>query len=465
MSFNSSPPGFGPSGFSDVQNWARFPRSRSILIPVDTQNQEIPFDRFDGSFLPYGMGRSLGDSCLNDGNALLTTRALNRVIAFDPESGCITVEAGVTFDEIMTLSIPQGWFLPVTPGTRFVSVAGAVANDVHGKNHHCAGTFGHHVLRFSLRRSDGTRMTCSAQENREWFRATIGGLGLTGLIEWVEVQLKPISNSWIDSETIRYGSLDEFYALNAESCARFEYVVAWVDTLSAKGRGIFMRGNHNRDPERQERKIPSRTWVTVPGVMPVSLFNTATIKIFNTGLYWGRAARKTAVIPMLPFFYPLDSLGKYHRLYGPGGMIQWQGLIPAGDAVREVLEASKDLGGSFLTVMKVMGDSPSAGLLSFSGAGITLALDFPYSPRVLEKLPRLDAIVAEAGGRLYPAKDARMSGENFRKYFPQWRELLPFIDPRFSSSFWRRVTGGASILESAGAQAATSIQATSNTTK
>src|ERR1035438_6474873 len=195
-------------------------------------------------------------------------------------------------------------------------------------------------------------MICSAQENSEWFRATIGGLGLTGLIEWVEVQLKPISNSWIDSEMIRYGSLDEFYALNEESVAKFEYVVAWVDTLSAKGRGIFMRGNHNRDPQRRERKIPSRTWVTVPGVLPVSLFNTATIKIFNTGLYWGRAARKTAVVPMLPFFYPLDSLGKYHRLYGPGGMIQWQGLMPAGDAVREVLEASKDLGAPVLPLVR-----------------------------------------------------------------------------------------------------------------
>ena len=398
------------------------------------------------------MGRSLGDSCLNDGNVLLTTRGLNRVIAFDAESGRITAEAGVTFDEIMTLSIPQGWFLPVTPGTRFVSVAGAVANDVHGKNHHCAGTFGHHVLRFSLRRSDGTRIICSAQENSKSLRATIGGLGLTGLIEWVEVQLKPISNSWIDSETIRYGSLDEFYALNEESCAKFEYVVAWVDTLSPKGlgRGVFFRGNHNKDPERRERKTPSRTWVTVPGVFPFSAFNTTTIRAFNTAFYWARPARKTAVVPMLPFFYPLDSLGEYHRLYGPGGMVQWQGLIPDRTAVREVLAASADVGGSFLTVMKVMGDNPSAGLLSFSGAGVTIALDFPYSPRVLEKLPRLDAIVAETGGRLYPAKDARMSGENFRKYFPQWRELLPFIDPRFSSSFWRRVTGGESISETAG---------------
>ena len=201
-----------------------------------------------------------------------------------------------------------------------------------------------------------------------------------------------------------------------------------------------MRGNHNQDPERKQRKAPTGPYISVPGILPFSLLNRGTLKLFNTVFYNARAAMKTAVVPIQPFFYPLDSIGAYHRIYGPGGMIQWQGLIPSQEAVREVLAASADVGGSFLTVMKVMGDRGSAGLLSFSGTGVTIALDFPYSSKVLEKLPRLDDIVAAAGGRLYPAKDARMSGENFRKYFPQWRELLPFIDPRFSSSFWRRVT-------------------------
>jgi hypothetical protein len=428
--------------FSEVQNWARFPRSRSILIPVNSREQEIPFDQFDISFLPHGMGRSLGDSCLNDGNALLTTRGLNRIIAFDPESGRLIAEAGITFDAIMHFSIPQGWFLPVTPGTRFVSLGGAVGNDIHGKNHHCAGTFGDHVVRFELRRSDGSRLLCSAGENAAWFRATIGGLGLTGLIEWVEVQLKPIVNSSIDSETIRYGNIGEFYALNEESTAGHDYVVAWTDTLSRKelGRGLFIRGNHNRDPERKERKAPAGPYVGIPGVFPFSLLNRGTLKVFNSVLYRARPSRKKAVVPLGPFFYPLDSIGAYHRIYGPGGMIQWQGLIPSPEAVREVLSASTEVGGSFLTVLKVMGDRAPAGLMSFSGKGVTIALDFPYSRSVLEKLPRLDDIVAAAGGRLYPAKDARMSGANFRRYFPQWQELLPFIDRRFSSSFWRRVT-------------------------
>jgi hypothetical protein len=368
---------------------------------------------------------------------------MDRIISFDAERGRLVAEAGVTFDAIMRLSIPQGWFLPVTPGTRFVSLGGAAGNDVHGKNHHCAGTFGHHIVRFALRRSDGSRLVCSADENPEWFKATIGGLGLTGLIEWLEVQLKPIVNSLIDSETIRYGDLDEFYGLSEESLRRYDYVVAWTDTLSRKalGRGLLIRGNHNPDPERRERKSPGGLRMGIPFVPPFSLLNKATIGIFNSTFYRARTQRKTAVVPLGPFFYPLDSIGAYHRIYGPGGMIQWQGLIPSKETVREVLAASADVGGSFLSVMKVMGDSPPAGLLSFSGSGVTISLDFPYSRKVLETLPRLDDMVAAGGGRLYPAKDARMSGGNFRRYYPQWQELLPLIDPRFSSSFWRRVTG------------------------
>lgn len=430
------------TGLVKVENWARFPPSRSLLVPVNSLDQEIPFDRIDASFLPHGMGRSLGDSCLNDGNALLTTTGLDRIIAFDENSGLLVAEAGVTFDAILRHVVPKGWFLPVTPGTRFVSIGGATANDVHGKNHHCASTFGRHVVRFQLRRSDGSRMLCSRDENPQWFRATLGGLGLTGFIEWVEVRLKSIVNSWIDTETIRYGDIGEFFALNEESLAGYEYVVAWVDTLSARlGRGVFIRGNHNPDPGRAGRKAPGGSGFTVPFVPPFSLLNRGTLKAFNTAFYWGRPRKKTAQAPLGPFFYPLDEIGAYHRIYGPGGMIQWQALIPSREAAKEILSAARQVGGSFLTVLKVMGDHPSEGILSFSGPGITISLDFCNHKTVVEKLPRLDEIVAQAGGRLYPAKDARMSATHFQRYYPQWQDLLPFIDPRFSSSFWRRVTG------------------------
>ncbi len=426
---------------TEVHNWSRFPSSHSVLIPVDSLEQQIPFDKFDGSFLPYGMGRSLGDCCLNDGNALLMTRGLKRILGFDVANGRLTVEAGCSFDEILKVIVPQGWFLPVTPGTRFVSVGGAIANDVHGKNHHWVGTFGRHITRLCLRRSDGQRLICSEGENGDWFRATVAGLGLTGLIEWAELQLKPIMNSLIDAETIRYGDLAEFYALSEESSTGYEYVVAWLDTGHRDlGRGLFIRGNHNQDPERKTRQAPTGPFVTVPFVTPISVLNRYTLKIFNSLFYYCRGDSHSEVTPLATFFYPLDSIGAYHRIYGRQGMVQWQGLVPSREAVREILSFVPQIGGSFLTVMKVMGDHRRSGLLSFSGSGVTISLDFPYSQSVIDKLPRLDQIVLEAAGRLYPAKDARMSARYFQGYYPQWEEVLPFIDRRFSSSFWRRVT-------------------------
>jgi FAD/FMN-containing dehydrogenase len=431
---------------AEVESWGRFPRSRSEMITLNWRDQEIPFELLAGSFLPHGMGRSYGDLCLNDGNTLLATRGLDRVIAFDHRTGRITAEAGITFDDILRLAVPRGWFLPVTPGTRFVTLGGAIANDVHGKNHHRAGTFGHHVMQFQLRRSDGSRLLCSPQQNSDWFRSTVGGLGLTGLIEWAEVQLKPIVNSCVDAESIRFGGLDEFYALSSESERDYEYLVAWIDSLAVRhlGRGVFMRGNHNTNPDRTERVPAGQQNLTVPDVVPVNLLNKHTLQLFNTAYYWVKnASRSISTIHFEPFFYPLDAIGSWNRLYGPRGMLQWQALIPleAREATREILDAAARSGcGSFLTVMKVMGDHPAAGLLSFSGRGLTLAFDFPRTESLFPVLSRLDQIVAEAGGRLYPAKDARMSGEHFRVFYPQWQALLPYVDPRFSSSFWRRVT-------------------------
>ncbi|MDE3197971.1 MAG: FAD-binding protein, partial [Acidobacteriota bacterium] len=267
----------------------------------------------------------------------------------------------------------------------------------------------------------------------------------------VEIVMKRVANSAIDVETIRYGGLDEFFALSEESVARHEYAVAWVDTMAGgePGRGLFIRGNHNGDAARTVRSAPRGPYVTFPPGVPFRVLNGATLKAFNTGYYWARRARNRMTVEAGPFFYPLDAIGEYHRMYGPGGMLQWQGLIPSREAVREVLAFSRKLGGSFLTVMKVMGEFPGSGMLSFSGAGTTVALDFPYSERLLRLLPRLDEIVAEAGGRLYPAKDARMSGRHFRQFYPQWREMDRFIDPRFSSSFWRRVMAGAQGARSA----------------
>ena len=232
-----------------------------------------------------------------------TLRICAAYFLFDPESGLLRAEAGITFDQILRLVLPQGWFLPVTPGTRFVSLGGAIANDVHGKHHHCAGTFGAHVVRFGLRRSDGARMECSRGENRAWFRATVAGPGLTGLIEWAEVQLKPVLNSWIDCETTRFGNLAEFHALSAQSARTQEYGAAWVDTLSAgrPGRGIFIGGNHNHDPALRQREAPAGPHISIPFIPPFSLLNRWTLRAFNTAFYRARPASRRTRSPIAPF--------------------------------------------------------------------------------------------------------------------------------------------------------------------
>ncbi len=412
----------------------------------DPASRFDPFPQTEGSVLPYGNGRSYGDSCLNMGAALLRTRSLDRFIRFDAASGILRCEAGVLLDDIIRRTMPAGWFVAVTPGTRFVTVGGAIANDVHGKNHHAFGTFIRHVRCFELLRSDGQRIVCSETDNPEWFAATAGGLGLTGLITWAEIQLRRIPGPVLDVETIRFANLDEFVTLCAESDRNFEYTVSWVDCLGRGkhlGRGLFQRANH---APREGRAAPSKSRaLSVPFTPPFSLVNAASLRIFNS-LYYRipLAARRRADTDFSPFFYPLDGILHWNRLYGPRGLYQYQCVIPAAagrEATGALLETIARSGlGSFLAVLKMFGAVKSPGLLSFPQEGITLALDFPNRGERLKRLfVELDAIVSDAGGRLYPAKDGRMPGRLFRSGYPLWSRFTRYIDPHCSSSFWRRV--------------------------
>jgi FAD/FMN-containing dehydrogenase len=418
---------------------------------LDSRAGGIDFAADEGSYLAYGLGRSYGDSCLNEGGTLLETPALNGLLSFDEASGLLRCQAGVTLAEIIGFALPRGWFLPTSPGTKFVTVGGAIANDVHGKNHHRAGTFGRHVPRFELLRSDGERLDCSATQNAGLYGATIGGLGLTGLITWAEVQLRRAPGPFIAMESVRFRSLDEFLELSAESDRDFEYTMAWVDCMAAgesSGRGLFMRGNH-----AWQRHIPGRAEsasqkLSVPFALPGSLLNTLSVRAFNLVHYHAQLAQTVSkVVHYDPFFYPLDAIGEWNRLYGRRGFLQHQCVVPheqAGPAMLAILDAVSRSGqGSFLAVLKTFGDLPSPGLLSFPRPGVTLALDFALRGRsTLDLLDRLDEVVLAHGGAVYPAKDARMSPQTFEASFPGWRDLLPYIDERFSSSFWRRVTGG-----------------------
>ena len=398
--------------------------------------------------LPYALGRSYGDSCLNDGGLLLLTRDLNRFMEFDKKSGLLRCEAGVTLAEILDLTVPHGWFLPVTPGTKYVSIGGAIANDVHGKNHHQAGTFGRFVTRFELLRSDGTRLLCSPSENSDWYRATIGGLGLTGLMLWAEIQLKSVSGPTMAVQTVRFGSLTEFFALSEESADDFEYTVAWIDCLGKEshvGRGIFIRGNHSHEPHPNLTK--PGPGLSLPFYAPQILLNQYSIRAFNELYYrkqWQRLSRRTSHYD--PFFYPLDGLLNWNRLYGRQGFYQYQCVVPYENSPSPIQDMLRIIGdsqlGSFLAVLKVFGSIPSPGMLSFPRAGVTLALDFVNrGPRTLALMDRLDEIVCDSGGAVYPAKDARLSSQHFKRFFPQYQEFAEYVDPKFSSSCWRRVMG------------------------
>jgi FAD/FMN-containing dehydrogenase len=432
-----------------VESWGRYPRVRQQTVRPAFRDASLPLQ--DGlTLLPHGMGRSYGDSCLNDGGRLLLTRGLDRFIALDQDSGRLRCEAGVSLAEIIDLALPRGWFVPVTPGTKFVTVGGAIANDVHGKNHHRAGSFGCHVLAFELLRSDGSRRVCTPTENPEWFAATIGGLGLTGLVTWAEIQLIPVRSPYIQAQTTRFHHVREFFALSREAGISHDYSVSWIDCVaggSRLGRGLFSAGNHADGQLSHERVRKPR--LTMPITPPLSMVNRLSLRPFN--LAWFHLHREGSSRQHYePFFYPLDGIGNWNRLYGPRGFFQYQCVVASPDAVEALLSAIADSSsGSFLAVLKEFGDRPSPGLLSFPRAGYTLALDFPNRGEdTLRLFARLDAIVTAAGGAIYAAKDARMPARMFQSGFPRWQEVEKLRDPEFSSSFWRRVVAGGARNES-----------------
>jgi FAD/FMN-containing dehydrogenase len=407
------------------------------------RNADLPVRSVDGSMLAHGLGRSYGDVALNEGGQLLRTRTLERFIGYDRARGVLRAEAGVSLDEIIELVLPQGWFIPVTPGTRFVTLGGAVANDVHGKNHQRAGTFGDWVRAIELVRSDGSRQVCSPEMHPDWLQATIGGLGLTGLITWVEIQLVRVRSPWLWTTNRRFADLDEYWQIDAELGPAHEFSVAWVDCAHG-ARGIYTAADFAAATAASDRapRPPRRRRMAIDP--PFSLVNGLTLSLFNS-LYYHRRLVREGVSHLLPFFFPLDAVHEWNRVYGRRGFFQYQCVLPPA-AMREaaaelfrLIQRKRE--GSMLAVFKTFGDRPARGLLSFARAGATLALDFPNRGDATRALfHELDAVVNEAGGALYPAKDARMSAATFRRGYPNLERFGTYIDPGFSSSFWRRVT-------------------------
>jgi L-gulonolactone oxidase len=398
----------------------------------------------DGPVIAHGLGRSYGDVALNEGGTLLLTRRLDSLISADWSTGRVRAYAGLSLAELHRVSIPKGWFAAVTPGTKYVTLGGAVANDVHGKNHHQAGSFGAHVISLKLNRSDGEALICNPNDNSDLFALTTGGLGLTGLIEWVELQLKPIASSNLHVENIPCPDLSTFFELSKES-SDWPYTVMWVDCFAPGeklGRGVFSRARPANDGVLDAgAEKPALKWpVETPGFLLsrqlVSLFN-ALYRLRPGASFKGLQSRDA-------FFYPLDGVRDWNKLYGRQGFFQHQSILPMEEGergVRLLLETIRQSGqGSFLAVLKVHGPESSPGVMSFCREGVSLALDFANKgEKTLKFLDALDEIVQRFGGRVYPAKDGRMSARFFKESYPRWRELEAARDPQFSSSFWRRV--------------------------
>lgn len=409
---------------TELHGWGRYPRVDARVEQPASRRECIQALREPAPLIARGMGRSYGDSSLAP--RVLCTASLDRFSGFDRVTGILGCDAGVSLQDILRLTVPLGWFLPVLPGTRFVSVGGAIASDVHGKNHHLDGTFGKHVLSLELLLGNGELVRASAVENADLFHATCGGMGLTGVILGATLQLRTIQSSDMVQTTIKARDLDA--VLDAfEANAAAPYSVAWIDCLAtgpALGRSLLMLGEHaitgplEVQPARQHR---------VPFDLPGQLLNEMTARAFNA-FYYRKAgnSRTQSRVPFEPFFHPLDALANWNRLYGAAGFVQYQVVLPKESgrpALRQLLGRIAASGqASFLAVLKAFGPA-NANLLSFPLEGYTLALDFKAQPEVFGLLARLDLLVLEHGGRIYLTKDARMTKDTFRAGYPRWQEF------------------------------------------
>lgn len=413
-----------------LSGWGRFPQIESNTIPLHFSHQVANYLTLhpQQALITHGLGRSYGDSALAD--TTLQTRNLDQFIHFDPQTGVLCCASGMSLAQILHTFVPQGWFLPVTPGTQFVTIGGAIASDVHGKNHHVDGSFSHHVLNLTLCLASGEVVTCSHNENRELFLATCGGMGLTGIILSATIQLIRIETAFIDETTWKCQNLEETLE-QFETHADTTYSVAWIDCLTKGkqlGRSLLMLGEHATAEQCKDSLArTSKKALNIPFNMPSMLLNSLSVKAFNT-LYYHKTRQQQSQRfgHYLPYFYPLDAIHNWNRLYGKQGFTQYQFVIPksAGlEALSTILNRIVDSKrGSFLAVLKAFGKG-NDNYLSFPMEGYTLAVDFKIDNTLFSFLDELDRVVLDYGGRLYLAKDARMSEEMFKSSYPQWEQF------------------------------------------
>lgn len=407
--------------------------------------------------LARGLGRSYGDAAQNGGGVVVDMTGRKAVLSLDEEQGLLTAEAGLSLDDIMRLVLPKGWFVPVTPGTRYVTIGGAIAADIHGKNHHVDGSFTQHVLSFDLLMADGQIRTVTVDSDPALFHATAGGMGLTGIILRATIRLRAVETSRVVVDTERAVNFDDMLSRLETTDDQYTYSVSWIDLLArggTMGRGVLTRGRHaTRDelPPRARNNplaFNPRGWLTAPPVFPGGLLNKVTVRAFNEVWYRKAPAERRGEIQSIPtFFHPLDGVSDWNRIYGPKGFIQYQLVLPFGkeDEMRRIVERVVHSGhASFLAVFKRFGEG-NEGMLSFPSPGWTLALDLPVISDLDVLVNRLDEQVLEAGGRLYLAKDSRMHADALPLMYPklpEFRAVREKVDPTgmFISDLARRLS-------------------------
>ncbi len=445
-----------------LSGWGRY--------PVQSCELERP-ERYAGlysdasSLIARGQGRSYGDAALNENGRVMLTERVNRLLDFDLANGILRAESGTTLAEILEVIVPKGWFLPVTPGTKFVSLGGCVAADVHGKNHHHEGSFGDHVISIELILADGSHVQCSATENPELFWATVGGMGLTGIIGEVTLKLIPISSAYMTVQHHVAEDLEQLFQHLQDPKLDDRYSVAWLDSLAKGaqlGRGIVMTGHHAKAEDLPVELYdpfsikPGRSR-SVPFDLPSWALNSVSIGAFNSRFFRREGEKQGLFLAGYdPYFYPLDGISHWNRLYGKRGFVQYQCVIPLASAFEGIKALLLQLSGSrrpsFLAVLKRLGEQ-GRGMLSFPMAGYTLTLDLPIrDERLFVLLNKLDEIVLQHQGRVYLAKDARLSPASFRAMYPrydEWLSIKQAIDPgkKFNSSLARRLWIGGMPVE------------------
>lgn len=418
-----------------IANWGNYPsiESDECSFSFDDQLQQLVKSRTH--FIPRGNGRCYGDASLAD--QTINTLRYDKIISFDTVNGIFECQSGIMLDAILEVIVPKGWFLPVTPGTKFITVGGAVGSDVHGKNHHVDGSFSNHIVSMDILLADGSILTCSPELRSDLFEATCGGMGLTGIITRVRFRLKKIASSYIKQKQCKAANLEEIIRLFDEY-KNYTYSVAWIDCLKKGkhfGRSILILGEHATIDELPEKyktnplAFPAKKQITFPFNLPSWVLNKFTVTLFNF-LYYHKNFKKESnkVVSYEPFFYPLDAILHWNRGYGKKGFVQYQFVLPldAKQGLVEILQRISDRGlGSFLAVLKVFGRQES--MISFPKEGYTLALDFPVRKGLFEFLDELDKIVLQYGGRLYMSKDARMKPEVLAAGYPRLQEFKNIV--------------------------------------